>query len=948
MLQLLKMATDEYDSWVVENAEEVGTEDYDDDSHSEPELGAYAIPQHGKQHGGTQFQQYDTKLSSEYYEDEYDDDEYDDDEYGEDEVHTSFTRISNDSSKQRMQYPHKMSKSKQDGQDGSLPAGAVEGVVNPEESIYIARTKVGGKWVPATLIPQDGVCFAIIQGNEYASQNYQVLCNVTPKWFQTENTDDFEVPHNSLCVDSDEVGTKLYYGVVTTRNGSFLGKVSNGACYVLRDEEVQKFNKYQILTLSSPELQILYNRQRVTYRSLPQQNNEFSDEECYNTTQKKLPGQRPQTSKTPVTVARGERRSSTFSGPRSQHHHSQPELRDYAKYFLHQGTQNVADDEADYDWVRASNGSVPPGALVGCKNHQGPVYVARFKHQGVMLPGKLIPSYGNCYTAFNGEEIKSKQYEVLCNINAKWIQMTEGDKHIPSDAVLASSTNDDQDLYIGRIVDKASIGVVPAGSGRCIIIRRKKEQVYRDFEILVASKKSARATFKHHQQPMTARYRRDPWGSYSDDMPMPPRTNSHAQTRRRNTAVKVAAPTKSNIFASFFGFNKTPGVQPTTSNNGSWKLASDGEVPVGAVVGGRNLQGDIYVARVTHEGEILPGKLIPCFRGCFVSNNGKEFKAKTYEVLCDCDAAWIKMKAGSKIPDTAIPAGVNKNDEPLYVGHVTADNVTNLGKVEKSSGKCFVLKNKVEHAINDYEILVLATGKEPATSIAGKLSTKLDVTKIKGRFPFFNLQTDMSSSEQLIPLKTSEADYTLVEKLMTGSIKTHSGNIGGVFKKYDIIKIEKVWNKVHHKKFEHFRKHLVEDKIDQNEKLLFHGSPHYDQIWKSGFDERHATAGMFGAGIYFAENSSKSNQYIWGFSKGNTCPTHKDNSCYKCERKMLVCHVLLGKISQQKAAINLSHAPQGYNSVQGVPGPSLKYSEYIVYRGEQAFPSFLVTYKIVK
>jgi tankyrase len=69
-----------------------------------------------------------------------------------------------------------------------------------------------------------------------------------------------------------------------------------------------------------------------------------------------------------------------------------------------------------------------------------------------------------------------------------------------------------------------------------------------------------------------------------------------------------------------------------------------------------------------------------------------------------------------------------------------------------------------------------------------------------------------------------------------------------------------------------------------------------------GFDERHASiAGMFGsfnfflsishhyffslgAGIYFAENSSKSNQYVFGIGGGNGCTLHKDKSCYICSR----------------------------------------------------------------
>ena len=38
------------------------------------------------------------------------------------------------------------------------------------------------------------------------------------------------------------------------------------------------------------------------------------------------------------------------------------------------------------------------------------------------------------------------------------------------------------------------------------------------------------------------------------------------------------------------------------------------------------------------------------------------------------------------------------------------------------------------------------------------------------------------------------------------------------------------------------------------------------------------------AGIYFAENSSKSNQYVYGIGGGSGCALHKDKSCYLCER----------------------------------------------------------------
>lgn len=86
--------------------------------------------------------------------------------------------------------------------------------------------------------------------------------------------------------------------------------------------------------------------------------------------------------------------------------------------------------------------------------------------------------------------------------------------------------------------------------------------------------------------------------------------------------------------------------------------------------------------------------------------------------------------------------------------------------------------------------------------------------------------------------------------------------------------------------------------MQANERMLFHGSPFINAIVQKGFDERHAyIGGMFGAGIYFAEHSSKSNQYVYGIGGGIGCPSHKDKSCYVCPRYNILLlyffHILL-------------------------------------------------------
>lgn len=100
------------------------------------------------------------------------------------------------------------------------------------------------------------------------------------------------------------------------------------------------------------------------------------------------------------------------------------------------------------------------------------------------------------------------------------------------------------------------------------------------------------------------------------------------------------------------------------------------------------------------------------------------------------------------------------------------------------------------------------------------------------------------------------------------------------------LQIQKVQNRRLWERYVHRRQEISDENGGQaSERMLFHGSPFINAIVQKGFDERHAyIGGMFGAGIYFAEHSSKSNQYVYGMGGGIGCPSHKDKSCYFCPR----------------------------------------------------------------
>ncbi|XP_060527236.1 poly [ADP-ribose] polymerase tankyrase isoform X2 [Cylas formicarius] len=205
----------------------------------------------------------------------------------------------------------------------------------------------------------------------------------------------------------------------------------------------------------------------------------------------------------------------------------------------------------------------------------------------------------------------------------------------------------------------------------------------------------------------------------------------------------------------------------------------------------------------------------------------------------------------------------------------------------------------------------------------------------------------------LVDLLADDKEFITVEEEMQNSIREHrdNGHAGGVFSRYNIVRIQKVQNRKLWERYTHRRQEVAEESNSQsNERMLFHGSPFINAIVQKGFDERHAyIGGMFGAGIYFAEHSSKSNQYVYGIGGGTGCPTHKDRSCYTCHRHLLLCRVTLGKSFLQFSAMKMAHAPPGHHSVAGRPSAGgLNFPEYVVYRGEQAYPEYFVTYQIVK
>ncbi len=130
-----------------------------------------------------------------------------------------------------------------------------------------------------------------------------------------------------------------------------------------------------------------------------------------------------------------------------------------------------------------------------------------------------------------------------------------------------------------------------------------------------------------------------------------------------------------------------------------------------------------------------------------------------------------------------------------------------------------------------------------------------------------------------------------------------------------------------------------------NVKPLFHGSRPSNilGICKKGLLLRppgaYVTGSMFGNGLYFADQSTKSSQYATSRFGGSSAKY--GNSYF-----MFVTDVSLGKIKEyEHAQTHLQSAPTGYNSVMGKAGSSLVHNEFIIYDLKQQELQYLVEFE---
>lgn len=181
-------------------------------------------------------------------------------------------------------------------------------------------------------------------------------------------------------------------------------------------------------------------------------------------------------------------------------------------------------------------------------------------------------------------------------------------------------------------------------------------------------------------------------------------------------------------------------------------------------------------------------------------------------------------------------------------------------------------------------------------------------------------------------LSRSDDRFKRVEKYIKGT-RSHHHSWGA--------RIENIWTmSVKGQK----KEHVPGMKKAGNIKSMFHGSRNANilGICKHGLLMRppgvYITGSMFGNGLYFADQSSKSEQYSTSRFGGNG----RGADTYF----LLIADVALGKIKKYTMAqSHLSKPPPGFNSVQGAKGSYLLHNEFIIYALNQHILQYLIEFK---
>ena len=142
-------------------------------------------------------------------------------------------------------------------------------------------------------------------------------------------------------------------------------------------------------------------------------------------------------------------------------------------------------------------------------------------------------------------------------------------------------------------------------------------------------------------------------------------------------------------------------------NKLQWVSGSNGWHPEEAVKAGTDRWDPIFVARASHQGCLIPGKLHPSHETAYVPWGGGEHAKQRYEVL---KGPWLSYSwrpaANGDVPDNAVKGGETADGQPLYVIRAKVGVHDAVGKLNPQNKFGHLPFGGKEHIVKHYEVLV--------------------------------------------------------------------------------------------------------------------------------------------------------------------------------------------------------------------------------------------------
>ena len=225
---------------------------------------------------------------------------------------------------------------------------------------------------------------------------------------------------------------------------------------------------------------------------------------------------------------------------------------------------------------------------------------------------------------------------------------------------------------------------------------------------------------------------------------------------------------------------------------------------------------------------------------------------------------------------------------------------------------------------------------------------KSDIFEVKEKvFALLLKSKSIQSSIKYPPEWTDVLSDIQLRAVPKGSIEWNEieNNFKRTISNKTILEIQRIQNKNIWKTFYDEKLYIEGKRVKLNEVKLWHGTRNtkpqciYEGD-RNGFDYRYSSDGMWGQGIYFAENASYSDNYAHKLPNNTS--------------QLLFCNVILGDCiaTQPNKELRLPPAkdPKAdpsktridrYDSVEGFTGNS---RVFIIYENSKAYPAYLVAY----